>query len=652
MSTTIAGAYVMGADAILRRRNRPDRGTPTPPPPDPDPSDPGTRVRFPSDAGHVAVSVTVDSQGAAGANTTAINNALRANDYQNGSPSPHPERPAARTVYLPEGTVWINAGLSYPGCSVRLCGAGEGRTIIRLVDNATGFQNSGSPQPVIESGWAANQENSGFANYFHHFTLNTGNSNPGAIGIQYSVANSGSMRHVTILSPDGSGRYGLVFAGTGGPGYVADTTIEGFAAGIRTEGNYVNDLVFSGITLEDCPVGIQHNTKVIAVEDLTTINCAVPVDVTNAEATLMLDGASFTKSGSTGQAVRIVANAYVYLRDLAQTGYANMVTQAGTSRFVGRASLREWGSVNYRRGNTSLAWGENSAYVGLNLPKTRAPEYLNDNISTEWACPQDFGYTSGNVGPALQAAIDSGAKVIYLPYDSYPLTTAVTVRGDVRCLDGMFSVLVRSGSGSLTVGNMTGSEVIIQNFVMDGNLTVVHNSPDKVVIRDFGNRNGHGTASVSTGASATGDLFYESAGANHHPVISRPINVYMRQINRERAAAEFSGGCSVRIFGDNVELSSEDVSAFMEISGGSTVEIIGASHDILAFNAYPTSGQSAFTVSGGSTISMVMASASRSGGSIGDWLSDTGGGAVTTANDYKAVGGSNTRAVVPMYRSP
>lgn len=589
--------------------------------------------------------------------TAALLAAFTANDYKDADTSrPHIERPAARTVYLPAGTYRVTGSLTIPGSSVRIVGAGEGRTIIKLDDGASGFGSAASPQYLLRTGEAGanGQENAGFANYIHHLTLDVGANNPGAIGCRYSVANSGSMRHVTIKSSDATkrGLYGLMFGTTSGPGYVADVTVDGFEHGIYSETSHVNDIVFSDITLTNQrATGVRCTAKSLVFEGLLISGAPVAIDLTNAAASIMVDGLSMTGPGS-GPAIKLVANAYAWVRDVTASGWTNLITQGATARFTGRTSITEWGAANYRRGNTSTAWGENSAYVGLNLPNQRPPEFEQSDL-TKWKCPQDFGYTSGNVGPTLQQAIDSGAEVVYLPYGRYTLSTAVTVDHAVRKLEGMFSVLERLTGGSLTVGNNTsGHPIIIQDLVPDGSLTTVHASSNTVVVRDYGNRNPVTAAVVSTTAAATGNLFYESAGANQHLEITRPINAWVRQMNREHGSCDISGGATVRIFGDNMEVGAGNEEGVITATN-STLEVIGAAFDILSrTDVYGT--VYGFTAID-STISVIDSGYLQSS-DVPRWVSDVKNGSsvgqVLAAHEYQATTGTNRRVIVPMYRSP
>lgn len=590
--------------------------------------------------------------------TAAIQAAVDAHDWID-SETTHSQidRSAPRIIYFPAGTYRITDQIYYLGSSLKLIGAGETLTKIKLTDNANGYNNTASPKYMIRTGEALQlgQENAGFSNYIHHMTIDTGSGNIGAIGVRYSVANVGSMRHVTIKSSDASKRgiYGLMFGTTAGPGMIADVTIDGFNIGIYTEGNIVNDIVGSNVVLKNQLVkGIEHNTKSLAFEDLTVINTPLAIDITSSDAAMILDGASFT--GTTGPAVKVATNAYFWGRNLTSTGFTNIITQGTTARFVGRSSLIEWASTNYRAGTSSVAWTENSGYVSLNLENKRAPEYTNTNLA-EWKCPQDFGYTgTGDVGPSLRSAIASGAKVIYLPYGDYSLTTNVTINNQVRLFDGLHSEINASGGAQIIVDSAF--PVILQNYT-PGGLTVVHNSDNTTVIRDIGNNNGYQFTDVTTGTSATGDFFYENAGANKHVVINQPVNVWIRQMNRERSECNISGGAKVRVLGDNVELHDDYVTVDFTVAGNSQLEILGAAFDVLGFpGAYPTSGTAFPFTSTDSAISVIMPITLRTAGTtVGNWVKDTVAGSnrgtITTSNVYAPNGQTPTaRMAIQLYR--
>ena len=569
-------------------------------------------------------------------------------------PNPALDRSAPKTIYFPAGTYRVTASLVATGSTLRLVGAGRNLTTIKLSDNNAGFQ-TGTTGYLLRMGEALQngQENAGFANYIHHMTLDIGVGNPAAIGCRYSVANIGSMRHVTIKSSDPAkvGLRGLMFGSSAGPGYVADVTIDGFDNGIYTETSQVNNIDFSDVTLINQRVtGVRVTAKSLAFENLTISGAPLAIDVTTALAAIVVDGLTVNGPGS-GPAINLAANAYAWVRDVTASGWTNLITQGGTARFTGRTAITEWGAVNYRRGTASTVWGENSGYAGLHLPRTRPPVHEQYD-HTKWAKPQSYGFTSGDVTTALQQAIDtSGAEVIYLPYGAYTISGTVTLRSTVRKLEGMCSTIL--GAGTLIVGNnSSGYPIIVQNITPTGTLTIRHDSTNTAVIADIGNRTGNVNPIVETGTSATGNLFVESVGASAYVTVNRPVNAFLRQINREHASCDISGGATVRIFGDNMEVGTGNDEGVVNVTG-STTEVIGAAFDVLNRTDVYTTLYGFNAVN--STISVVIAGYLQSS-TVPRWVNDvqsgTQVGQVLNTHEYVASGTTNRRVVVPMYRSP
>jgi hypothetical protein len=354
----------------------------------------------------------------------------------------------------------------------------------------------------------------------------------------------------------------------------------------------------------------------------------------------------------------MTAGSYLWARDVTSSGFANIVTAGGRAYFAGQSSLKEWSTHAYRRGTSAVNWTENNDYVSLRLEIKRAPEFSSDDLS-QWANAQDFGATANNTsdddGPAIQRAIDSGAQVVYLPYGQYTIKTPVIMRGAVRKLDGMFSILTSVKEGRVEAGTTTSGAAIIEN-VVPANTTFLQNGAGAMVVRDVGIATGYDSVhpTVATGPKATGDVFFESAGARASLVIDRPVHVWVRQLNRERVASSISGGATYWLLGDNIELHPEYGSADTTIVN-STAEIIGAAYDVLGYNgAYPRGGEAAYQAVD-STVSIMTPAALRSS-TLEHWISDRRGGrAVGDVYDSDlvwSVRGQNSRVVVPLYVSP
>ena len=125
-------------------------------------------IAFPGDAGVINVkSAPYKAKGDGVADdTAALRRAFLDNDYRDGETGPTLSTFSARTVYLPAGTYRITDSLLVTGSSLRIVGAGEGRTTIKLDNGAAGFGSANSPKYVLKTGtkMTTNQANSGFGN--------------------------------------------------------------------------------------------------------------------------------------------------------------------------------------------------------------------------------------------------------------------------------------------------------------------------------------------------------------------------------------------------------------------------------------------------------------------------------------------------------
>lgn len=545
-------------------------------------------VVFPGDAN--SINVKLAPYNAKGDGVTDDSDALLKAFFENdwiddalpeNSPNVAVDRASPRTIYLPAGTYLVTKELLIEGSTLRIIGAGKGKTILKLKDNT--FTNSNTPKYLLKTGNAryntSNLANTGFANYIQHLTIDIGKGNPGAIGVRYNVANTGSMQHVEIKSSDPAkvGKYGLAFETSAGPALIKDVVIHGFDYGVFLDAYTNNVMTFEDLRLENQKlVGIYNQSKNIVLENLVTVDSPVSIQTEQAAAAVMMISSTLDGTG-TGPAISMPVKGFLYLRDITTTGYSNITTIAGTSGFVGKSTLKEWSSENYRVGSTVKAWTENNEYVGLNLPIKKAPDYSSNDLST-WANVETHGATAGTSmtdstnsdddGPAIQRAIDSGAETIYFPYGYYTIRSSVIIRGNVKKIDFFFSRIDVADRATVSVENTNGDSVILENAVVG--FPIYQNGPDTLVIRNMKG------VDFQTDTNATGDVFIENTGAHTRINITEPINVWARSMDRTNAEWLNSGG-SLWVLSNNIE---SDYSPTSTTNGGKT-EIIGGTADNL-----------------------------------------------------------------------
>ena len=161
------------------------------------------------------------------------------------------EAPPAKILYFPAGTYLVSDTLSYTfdnlsapqneNYKCELCRnihfLGEGRetTVIRLVDDASGF-GVGCEKPVLcfnpKAIRGRETTNCAQMNTVEDLTINCGKGNYGAVGIMFTSSNCGRIENVNVVSD--CGICGIDFD-YGCEGIVESVNVAGFDFGMRTE---------------------------------------------------------------------------------------------------------------------------------------------------------------------------------------------------------------------------------------------------------------------------------------------------------------------------------------------------------------------------------------------------------------------------------
>ncbi len=477
--------------------------------------------------------------------TAAIQHALndgRSGEDDNGLP---------KAIYFPAGTYLVNNTLAWSGCCLSLQGQGSGNSIIKVQDNAAGYGDSKSPKAVFQTPGG----NMSFRQNISDLTVNTGQNNPGAIGIDYIANNIGSLSDVTITSGDGKGHSGLDMTRYApGPCLIKNVQINGFDYGIYTK-NAEYGPTFENITLTNQNVaGIRNEGNTLAIRKLQSTNSVPAIQNQESYGLVIVLNGNFQGGSSTVSAID--NNGYLYARKIASSGYQSAIRTNG--KVVAGASKTEYVVDKVY----SLF---NSPHQSLNLPIQETPTFHDNNLA-HWGkfAPRWYGDTD-----PLQSLLNSGKSTIYFPqgvYFSYD-TKVVTVPATVRRIVGFSSVInggPNSGGIVFRVEENSDQPLIIEQFGYGA--AVEHASARTVVIK-------HGSYRYSDFPGAE-NLFLEDVGLGTLN-LNYPHNVWARQLNTEsldapRTKVTNQGG-TLWILG----IKTEGKGTVINTSAGGKTELLG-----------------------------------------------------------------------------
>ena len=571
-------------------------------------------VTFPSDANVINAKT---QYGAAGDGVTDDTAALQ-NAISNAG--------QGQIVYLPSGTYLVSNTLFWKytwggwRAWVRLQGQNQANTVIKLKNNTFtntancdvttyhGIMSGVGCQAVLylTTDYNANYPSTNgagedaYMNSVQDLTVDVGSGNPGAIGVDVLISNSGAIRNVTVRSGDGQGRFGIALTRDccGGPGYLENLTINGFdygiAAGYSTPqmGYTLEHIALSGQRIS----GIYDQNFPLWIRDLTSSN-SVPVAVNTGLGRLTILDGQFTGGSSAISAVQDNSNGgVVFLRNIATSGYRSARSVNGT--MATGASISEYSSHAVQSQFSSVS-------TSLNLPVKETPTYVNTDF-TQWASVQAYGATANgwtDDTAAIQAALNSGKPVVYFPYGKYAVNGTLHIPSSVHLVEGFGSLL----QGTITTASArpgtkfsceatSGGPVILDNFHYDkytlsnGQITSISNTCTvPFVMRDLFDFVGYlGNTSA--------DVFWEDAaitGAAQHGG-----HFYGRQVNVEIGVTHLEFDNAIAwVFGYKTE--GIGGNGMMWAHNGATVEMLGAFH-------YPntTPAGVAYTIQG-SNVSLV-----------------------------------------------
>jgi hypothetical protein len=535
-------------------------------------------ITFPADGGIVDVRDYGAQPDDDADDTAAIQKALDA--FPNGN----------RIVYLPRGVWLVNDTLRWPAGQsggeahkrTILQGAGQTLTTLRVPDRSPGFAGD-EPKPVI---WTGNAPAQRFRNAVRDLTIEIGAGLPRAIGLQFNASNQGCIRQVTLRAAADSGHIGLDLGFTNeiGPLLVKNLVVEGFATGISTKWP-VNSNTFEHITLRgQRKLGWHNYHQMIFVRSLQSEN-AVPAIFNEKDSwgTVTLVDSNFRGIGDGKSAPAILNQRQLYVRNLTTAGYAKAIDNADKGRDKG--DVVEVGTIDEDTSHANVQ----SLFRSLpdstlpateaitHLPVKETPKIAWGNPAKDWVSIVTFGADptgTADASPALQKAIDSGAKTIYLPAGAnFRFDEEVEIRGPVQRIIGLEGRFFTEGKavwklvdGRHPQGLPDAPAVILERANnRSGGLSIrlVHESKRSLVVSSW--------IGMEIEGRGPGDIFVEDLCGRlllHHP----GQQAWCRQLNTEHTGTMLENhGAKLWILG----MKTEKIGTIIETTQGGITDLVG-----------------------------------------------------------------------------
>lgn len=353
-----------------------------------------------------------------------------------------------RIIYIPNGIYKISNTIEYSNTSLRnmvdnelsrqihFQGQSKNKTIIKLVDNAPGF-GKGAQKPVI-SFMKGEKSNVSMCNTFENITLDIGSGNPGAVGIQYSIANTGAIRNVVIRSsdPNKAGAIGLNINKGNPMGLFSNIQIEGFDYGISNKQSDGNT-VFENIILKNQKIaGFRTESTPVSIRNLVSYNTVPALQVAGSKGHLLVTDSKLHGGSKANTAIDVQAG-FLFARNVSIEGYGSAIKKDGRIAVTSK-KISEYSS----HGTRSIF--NKQPVSSLNLPVEETPNITWEQNLSQWASVNEYGAKGDSLhddSQAIQAAMNSGKSTIYFNPGIYLIDTSITIPASVKRVNFMYADL-------------------------------------------------------------------------------------------------------------------------------------------------------------------------------------------------------------------
>jgi hypothetical protein len=376
---------------------------------------------------------------------------------------------------IAEAVVWI-----------RIQGEDKSKTVIKLKDNAKGFEKS-TAKPVISFG-KTRFNNLPARNKISDLTIDVGNNNPGAVGLLFAGANNSFISDLDIKSTDLKGNSGILLPIPPTMGWHNNITIVGFDYGIRLATYHASHNSFEDIRLVNQNIaGIYQETGSVSFKDLfIKSNKSMAVIQENSKSLMTLSDSEFV----CGNDCRVGVNSLggqMLIRDTKILGYDQPINSISDKKNVSHIV-----SLIKRESGKSIEIDD----ALLHLVAKRPPVIFRSKNDSDWASPDDYTQEgkNSNSNNSLQLALNSGKPIVYLPKSEYIIDSSVYVPCGVKRISGLYSTIKTSkqfsGNSALVVNEECAEPITIEELDYIGKGAFIkHHSNRAIYLRSVTTRN-------------------------------------------------------------------------------------------------------------------------------------------------------------------
>jgi hypothetical protein len=441
-------------------------------------------------------------------------------------------QPPSRIIYFPKGTYLISDTICYSmdnlknSCGnelnwcIRFQGESREESVIRLKDHCRGFEY-GMARPAI-SFMRGERSNVAMSNYFRNLTIDVGQGNPGAIGLDFFGSNCAAVRDVTIRSsdPQGRGMAGLTISRDGFSGCMLNNVaIHGFDVGLKlnTEGYLVGEHIeLDGQRSR----GLIINGPIVSIRGLRSHNKNPAILVKGHFSHVVLLDSEFSGGPADAPAIEHHSG-QLFLRNIRSQDYLCVL---GTKYAPGgegdSLGLGTFVDEYISHPVVVMAAGQSRKSLGFTVAET--PDVPWDLNFEHWIHPGMVGAVGDGVTDdtaAIQRAMDSGKSVIYFQPGRYVINVPVRIPETVRHINFMFVDLVAGKD--------------LQAMKDCGMFTVAGESPEPLLMED---------------------LFSFEMNYGHHYLVDHATTrtLIMRDIHSQSCASYRNSVAGGTVFTDNI----------------------------------------------------------------------------------------------------